>query len=63
MNKLSVMAWMSLDGVFDAELMGQWWAPYDSAERAALSSRSSQAPTLSYLVYEPTRCSGPTGRR
>jgi dihydrofolate reductase len=36
MNKLSVMAWMSLDGVFDAELMGQWWAPYDSAERAAL---------------------------
>lgn len=36
MNKMSVMAWMSLDGVFDAELMGQWWAPYDSAERAAL---------------------------
>jgi len=35
MNKLSVMTWMSLDGVFDAELMGQWWAPYDSAERAA----------------------------
>jgi dihydrofolate reductase len=36
MSKLSVMAWMSLDGVFDAELMGQWWAPYDSPERAAL---------------------------
>ena len=36
MNKLSVMTWMSLDGVFDAELMAQWWAPYDSAERAAL---------------------------
>lgn len=35
MRKLIVSEWMSLDGVFDAEAMGQWWAPYDSDERAA----------------------------
>jgi dihydrofolate reductase len=35
MAKLIVSEWMSLDGVFDAETMGEWWAPYDSEERAA----------------------------
>ena len=25
--------WMTLDGVFDADTMDQWWNPYDSAER------------------------------
>jgi dihydrofolate reductase len=33
MRKLWVKAWMTLDGVFDADTMDQWWHPYDSAER------------------------------
>jgi dihydrofolate reductase len=33
MRKLWVKAWMTLDGVFDAETMDQWWHPYDSPER------------------------------
>jgi dihydrofolate reductase len=33
MRKLWVKAWMTLDGVFDADTMEQWWHPYDSAER------------------------------
>lgn len=33
MRKLWVKAWMTLDGVFDAETMDYWWHPYDSAER------------------------------
>src|SRR4051812_20257909 len=35
MRKLVVSEWMSLDGVFDAETMGQWWGPYDSDQRVA----------------------------
>jgi dihydrofolate reductase len=33
MRKLVVKEWMTLDGVFDAETMDQWWNPYDSTER------------------------------
>ena len=33
MRKLVVKEWMTLDGVFDADTMDQWWNPYDSAER------------------------------
>jgi dihydrofolate reductase len=33
MGKLVVFEWMSLDGVFDAETMSEWWEPYDNAER------------------------------
>jgi dihydrofolate reductase len=32
-RKLVVKEWMTLDGVFDADTMDQWWNPYDSAER------------------------------
>jgi dihydrofolate reductase len=35
MRKMIVSEWMSLDGVFDAETMGDWWGPYDSDERVA----------------------------
>jgi dihydrofolate reductase len=35
MRKMIISEWMSLDGVFDAETMGEWWGPYDSDERAA----------------------------
>ncbi|HTD98013.1 MAG TPA: dihydrofolate reductase family protein [Mucilaginibacter sp.] len=33
MRKLIVSAWISLDGIFDAELMGQWFNPFDSESR------------------------------
>ena len=33
MRKLVVSEWMTLDGVFDADTMGQWFRPYDSDDR------------------------------
>jgi len=33
MRKIIVSTWLTLDGVFDAESMGQWFAPYDSEDR------------------------------
>ena len=33
MRKLWVKAWMTLDGVFDAETMDHWWQNTDSPER------------------------------
>ncbi|HEY8600823.1 MAG TPA: dihydrofolate reductase family protein [Thermomicrobiales bacterium] len=33
MRKLWVKAWMTLDGVFDAETMGYWWQNTNSPER------------------------------
>ena len=33
MRKLWVKAWMTLDGVFDADTMDYWWHPYHSVER------------------------------
>jgi dihydrofolate reductase len=33
MRQLVVKEWMTLDGVFDAETMEQWWHPFDSAQR------------------------------
>jgi len=33
MRKLIVSAWISLDGVFDAETMPQWFNPFDSVDR------------------------------
>ena len=35
MRKLMVSEWISLDGVFDAEKMGEWFMPYDSESRQA----------------------------
>jgi dihydrofolate reductase len=40
MRKLIVSAWMTLDGVFDADSMDLWWNPYNSEERAAYISTS-----------------------
>ena len=31
MRKLWVKAWMTLDGVFDADTMDHWWPPADEA--------------------------------
>ena len=33
MRKLVISEWITLDGVFDAELMAQWFMPYDSPSR------------------------------
>ncbi len=33
MGKLVAFEWVSVDGVFDADNMDQWFFPYDSAER------------------------------
>ena len=35
MRKLWVKAWMTLDGVFDADTMGHWWMNTNSPERMA----------------------------
>ncbi|HVU98407.1 MAG TPA: dihydrofolate reductase family protein [Puia sp.] len=35
MRKLVASAWMTLDGVFDASLMPQWFFPFDSKSRQA----------------------------
>ena len=35
MRKLVVSEWLSLDGVFDADTMKQWFHPYDSKDRQA----------------------------
>jgi dihydrofolate reductase len=35
MRKLVVSEWMTLDGVFDSDMMDQWFHPYQSDERAA----------------------------
>jgi dihydrofolate reductase len=33
MRKLVVSAWISLDGIFDADTMAQWYTPFDSEAR------------------------------
>jgi len=33
MRKLILTEWLSLDGIFDAELMNKWWIPFDSPSR------------------------------
>lgn len=33
MRKLVVTEWLSLDGVFDADTMGDWFFPYNNADR------------------------------
>jgi len=33
MRKIAAKIWMTLDGIFDADNMDQWWIPYDSIER------------------------------
>jgi dihydrofolate reductase len=35
MRQLIVTEWMSLDGIFDSNLMNQWFEPYHSDSRAA----------------------------
>ncbi|HJU75134.1 MAG TPA: dihydrofolate reductase family protein [Gemmatimonadaceae bacterium] len=40
MRKLIVQAWMTLDGVFDADTMDKWFIPYRSEERDEIISET-----------------------
>jgi dihydrofolate reductase len=39
-RKLVVSEWVTLDGVFDADKMAQWFTPYDSDDRRACITES-----------------------
>jgi dihydrofolate reductase len=55
MRKLVVSEWMTLDGVFDADTMGQWFRPYDSDDRQAWIKEAvlaSDAFLLGRITYE-----------
>lgn len=45
MRKLWVKAWLTLDGVFDADTMGHWWPPADEAP-------ADETMRLEYIVEE-----------
>src|SRR5689334_20211670 len=55
MRKLVASAWMTLDGVFDASLMPQWFFPFDSKSRQAAIRESvmgSDAMLMGRVTYE-----------
>jgi dihydrofolate reductase len=55
MRRLIVSAWMTLDGVFDANNMHQWFIPFDSVERQEYIKEgilSADALLLGRVTYE-----------
>ncbi|HTI12249.1 MAG TPA: dihydrofolate reductase family protein [Puia sp.] len=55
MRKLIVSTWITLDGVFDANSMGQWFNPYDSKGRQAIITEgimACDAILLGRITYE-----------
>lgn len=55
MRKLVASAWVTLDGVFDASLMPQWFFPFDSKSRQAAIRESvmgSDAILMGRITYE-----------
>ena len=55
MRKIIVSEWVTLDGVFDADSMDQWFNPYHSDERAAYITETihgSEALLLGEVTYE-----------
>jgi dihydrofolate reductase len=55
MRKLVASAWMTLDGVFDASSMPQWFFPFDSKSRQAAIQESvmgSDAILMGRVTYE-----------
>ena len=55
MRKIIVSEWVTLDGVFDADTMEQWFNPYHSDERAAYITETihgSEALLLGEVTYE-----------
>jgi dihydrofolate reductase len=43
MRKLVISEWITLDGIFDAETMAEWFMPYDSSARQQLISQGIHA--------------------
>jgi dihydrofolate reductase len=63
MRKLVVSEWMTLDGVFDADTMGQWFRPYDSDDRQAWITEAvlaSDAFVFGRITYELLAAYWPT---
>jgi dihydrofolate reductase len=63
MRKLVVSEWVTLDGVFDANTMGQWFRPYDSDDRQEWIKEgilASDAFFLGRITYEMLASYWPT---
>ena len=45
MGKLIVVEWLSLDGIFDTDLFGSWFLPFDSVKRQQYIKRTTLANT------------------
>ena len=56
MRKLWVKAWMTLDGVFDANTMDHWWPPADEAA-------ADYARRIEYIAQEYSNGTPPTKLR
>lgn len=74
MRKLVVSAWVSIDGVFDADTMPQWFFPFDSIERqkhiakgimecdAILFGRKTYEMLASFWPYQTNDDMGPASK-
>jgi len=74
MRKLIASEWMTLDGVFDADTMGEWFAPFDSAAKneyikdnilnsdALLVGRTTYEMLASYWPHEVNDDHGPASK-
>jgi dihydrofolate reductase len=74
MRKLVVSTWLTLDGIFDADTMDQWFHPYDSKERqeyikegilasgALLLGRTTYEMLASYWPYQKNDDNGPASK-
>src|SRR4051812_48436810 len=74
MRKLVVSAWVSIDGVFDADTMPQWFFPFDSIERqqyitkgimdcdAILFGRTTYEMLASFWPFQTNDDMGPAGK-
>jgi dihydrofolate reductase len=55
MGQIIVFAWTSIDGVFDADLMNEWWDPFDSVDRQRVIQETyadSDAFLMGRITYE-----------
>ncbi len=71
MRRIVVSAWMTLDGVFDADTMSQWFNPYNSGQRgeyikatvsgsgALLVGRTTYEMLAAYWPYQKNDDNGP----
>jgi len=74
MRKIVVSAWLSIDGVFDADTMPQWFFPFDSVERqqyitegimecdAILLGRTTYEMLASFWPYQTNDEMGPASK-